>query len=774
MTTPALDARHQQLADASTPPRLDRTQPFGDAGWRIWTSGILRSAGFPVECLRDLSDPTLGEVADAANSGRVDRAAADAAYDRVSAHTTSALAALTSDPAFTTALTWQNRPMLGVLAKLAEDRPENTRRRSDVRAIARYRQRYSSKAECIGFFGPFAWLQVGGQGAPLQVDHGPGLVVARHVAFEAWMVIELGRHLAADPDVAWWLPPVLRPDVFLDGDRLVRPDGSHQRIAPADRAVLALADGRHRAADIEAELMRTHPELGLTRDRIVRVLRGQQRRRLLAWDANVPLHARAWDVLVQRVDAIEDDRVRDGVRELVDRFECLRREVGEAQDAEQLCAALDAVDALFTETTDREATRGAGKAYAARTLVYHDAVRDTRLRVSDGFLDALAPALELVLQSADWFAGEVSARYEAAISALVRDRQQSNPGRPVTLADVWPASLELFWGEDPHPLREAERELARRWARVIGPVDTEASRVERSVTELTGGVAEQFAAGVPQPALAVHSPDLQVVASDVDAVARGEFSVVISELHACLASFDVPAVDWSLDRPVRDQVNAHLGLHRPVPLLPEGWRRQTGRVLAANAGESDLTLGVAAAPGVDLTVNLPAVSIVFDEIDGRLVARTPQGQLLTIPEVWAVFISDVAADAFKIGLPGAHTPRFSVGPLTLFRETWRLRLDDVSRSKDRHQVFRDLRAWRAAHHLPERVYVKFPREAKPFYLDFSSPTLVASFATLAQSNDQVSISECLPDPQTSWLTDSEGRHYVSELRLQLTRAQVTA
>jgi hypothetical protein len=63
-------------------------------------------------------------------------------------------------------------------------------------------------------------------------------------------------------------------------------------------------------------------------------------------------------------------------------------------------------------------------------------------------------------------------------------------------------------------------------------------------------------------------------------------------------------------------------------------------------------------------------------------------------------------------------------------------------------------------------------EKKPFYVDFASPIsveLLAKAIRRAAEHDpergRIKLSEMLPDPSQTWLTDREGRHYTCELRI---------
>ncbi|HEX5618932.1 MAG TPA: lantibiotic dehydratase, partial [Solirubrobacteraceae bacterium] len=103
--------------------------------WSLWRDFALRSSGFPVEgldCFGPDEDAQLAEVA--------------------------------RDPAFREAVAWQSRESLArAVDKLAADAPGSpSRRRRWTDVVAAYWQRYCSKNDTIGFFGPLAWGSFGG------------------------------------------------------------------------------------------------------------------------------------------------------------------------------------------------------------------------------------------------------------------------------------------------------------------------------------------------------------------------------------------------------------------------------------------------------------------------------------------------------------------------------------------------------------------------------------------------------------------------------------
>ncbi|MCN9243058.1 lantibiotic dehydratase family protein [Streptomyces sp. RY43-2] len=749
---------------------------LGDSHWQMWGMGLLRSAGFPVSGLKLLGGPRAARAAALADGGDTAHEAFRAAY-RADTETESVrLARLATDDRVRTAIAWQNRTVYRILDSLAARKGKESKRRQRERTLAMYWLRYCAKADTIGFFGPGAWISVGQGQRALALDHGPSLTAASRTFFERWTMAALADRMAARPGARWWFPPMLRPDVHLDGDRLVMQGGRTVRLREDDVHVLRLADG-DRSAEAIADATGWDP--ATARQRVEKVLTRLLKQRVLTWDANIPVDVRAEEVLRRRVAGIGDPELFVHCAAILAELDRLRVDIDRADSAEELVAALDRLDDFFVRTTGQAASREEGKAYAGRTLCYQDSLRDCRTDLGRDFVDSIARPLALVADTADWFGNRLAELAEAEVAGFVRKAAARRAD--VTLADVWTQVLGLFWGDRATPVHTATRELAEKWREVLAldPAAPGSVPVRLSVADIEERARAVFATGpVRSPHLAVHSPDLQVVASSPEAVNAGEYTAVLGELHACLATLDLPFLDWTCDTgSLRDQVNAALDAPRMVPLLPVEWKRNSGRMVPAPIGAGDRLIGFTRAPYDDRGRVDPAAAIALAETDGTVTATTPDGRTWSMAELLAVPVSIIAADAFKIGLDRAHAPRVTLDDLVLFRETWRLPVAGVALpdKADKERDYLAVRRWVNAHALPDLLFVKFPEETKPSLVDFTSPTLVLAFASLVRAarrldpDAAVTLSEPLPAPDDSWLTDADGERYVSELRLQISR-----
>ena len=163
---------------------------------------------------------------------------------------------------------------------------------------------------------------------------------------------------------------------------------------------------------------------------------------------------------------------------------------------------------------------------------------------------------------------------------------------------------------------------------------------------------------------------------------------------------------------------------------------------------------------------------------GRLVAVLPDGVECDVLDAYGHALTDKIIDKFTVRPAADHSPRITVDRVILARETWALAAggEDMGFAEEKNEARRFVRAgrWRRDRGLPRFVFVVSATEPRPFYVDFDSPVYVNIFAKavrrLARQDPEakMTISEMLPSPEQTWLTDDQGERYTSELRLVTT------
>ncbi|WP_405093918.1 lantibiotic dehydratase [Micromonospora sp. NBC_01392] len=756
--------------------------PLGDTGWSVWRDAMLRTTGFPADGLVALSAPRAAAAADALLATGTGEERFDTEFDEAVRAGAARLSALAADPLLREAVTWQNRGALVALDGLARggaDAPRNVRRRDRERALLKYWQRYCGKNETVGFFGPACWVTVDpDQPEVALVNPGEGLTGRRWVWFESWALAAYADRLGADLAVRRWWPPMLRPHLAIRDRDVLRPGRPPLTLTPVEAALLRAADGRRHAAALV-----TDPAIGLRRpedgyallDRLVE-------RELITWDAALPVSPDAERVLAERIAAIGDEPARATARAGFDRLCAARDAVATAAgDPDSLRAALDALDATFTELTGVPAVRRAGQMYAGRTICYEDTARDLDVVFGAPLLAELAAPLDVLLRAARWLANALADAYLAVLRGL-HDELRAESGGPVALADLWFLAQGLFWGGGERPVDAVAADFAARWAGLFGldtlPAGT--TDVRLRAADLAEKIDTVFPGDRPTWSnAAMHSPDLQICATDEAALRRGDYTVVLGELHAAWSSFDCAVFTPShpdVER-LRDALAADLGERRVRLLFPADWPRRTSRTAESLTGPTDRQLAFLDAPGADPARVLSTVDLTVDDVAGELVATASDGQRWPLAEIFAEPFSAHAVDGFKLVAAAPYTPRITVDRLVVARQTWRTTVGEsgLAAVTGERQRFLAVRDWRRRLGLPEQVYVKLGTETKPCFVDLAAPGFAAMLCALVRAarvdgGDDVSltVSEMLPGPEQAWVPDGAGRRYFSELRLHLT------
>ncbi|WP_225830211.1 lantibiotic dehydratase [Streptomyces sp. NK08204] len=758
--------------------------PLGESRWRLWKGAVLRGAGFPWQVVEAVADPALAQAADLLNKdtsakgrrrpeeGRAteyaDRFAA--AADRVAG----VVAGLTRDPRFREAVTWQNRAFVHTcLDRESAGAHRDAKARKRESSIVAYAQRYATKNESIGFFGPVGWADWAPSVEHTSVTPGEDLLGRRTVYFETWAIDRVAREFAARPELLPGLPPRPVPANLVRGDEVLRPTGAPVPLAPLEAAVLGRCDGVRTVREIAAAL-------DLPEQRVAEVVRELERKHVLCLDLGGPLETHPEVRLRERLTRIPDAPARRAALRDLDALTAARDTVAAgAGDPERLADALAGLDGVFESLTGESATRLHGQTYAGRTLVYEDTTREVHAEFGAGVLRELAGPLALVLDSGRWLAARIGELYLDRFDAYLT-RKQTRTGQDwVPLASLLAlATRDLYTGAGtPALAAEATADLQQRWATILA-VPKGVRRHEVATETIADAVRETFASAAPPWAGARHhSPDVMVAAESVAALNRGEFQLVLGELHLAYNTVEARALVEQSPDPARLLALAEraAGAERIMLAAPRSWGAVTSRTSPPSAllsprwrywalGEDD----VCHLPGEVL----PTAALEVGRCaEGLVVRHLPDGRTFPLAEVLGEYLSAVTVNAFRMLPRGRHTPRVSIGRLTVARETWRLpaRRFDWAFQLDERTRYLQMRDFVARHGLPERVFCSVPLEMKPVFVDFSSIPLTNALAglvrrTAREGGGDITVSEMLPDADALWLTDRSGAAYTSELR----------
>ncbi len=763
----------------------DHLVPLPGGRWGLWKHVAVRSAGFPAEGVLRLAAPELARRAD--ELGRAEAVTDDEwrsfrrLFDDEMGALEGRLQEIVRDGRFQAALAWQNhhalkRAVWPLLARTPGTDARNSHHRQREELVTSYWQRYSIKNDTIGFFGPVGWVRLDGAG-PTSFHPIDRLLDAGDVFFEFWAIDRVATALAAQEGMAEWLAPRRVGFVRIDGDQVVLPGQPPVAVSTTVAEVFRRCDGIRPAREIARELVDTG--LLADGDEIAGILADLRRRRWISWTLGLPLTPRPEADLRRLLERIGDAPLRDRSLGQLDRLERARRKAAEAlEDATPLVESLDELDRTFSEITSSAPTRRGGKMYAGRTLLYPDCRRALEFELGAEIVAALAP-LDLLLESGRWFTHQVAQVLREELRAL-HGRLVARHDSPLALSTLWFEALSVLHGTAVAALDRIEAEMRERWARVLRcPLD--APRVRYDASVLRERVEALFDAPDVGWIGAGHcSPDVMIAATDVEAIRRGDFELVLGELHLALIAFghhcfvtQHPAPEELLTCLDRDIPQPRL-----LPVLPqEDASRLTIRTHSALVRESDFLVALNSSAADPARPRLLAsADLIVEEFDDSLVVRLPSGETRDVLDLFSAIVLRQVIDRFTIFGDDRHTPRVNFDRLVVARETWRFQASelDFAGEIDEAQRFVRARAWQRSRGLPRHVFVTLPSEQKPFYVDFEGPLYVnvlakgvRRFAAHAGAGDEprVRIVEMLPSLEKLWLRDAAGRAYTSECRL---------
>lgn len=704
------------------------------------------------------------------------------AYTGAQAESAAVLRGIASDRRFREAITWQNRQAVhnsvdSFLRSAADRHSSEQRRRQEL--IARYLQRYCVKNDTIGFFGPVGWARWRVEGSAIAARPGRELTARRRVYFEAWCIDALAAALNTGNRLRPWLPPARLPYIHLDGCLLSVPSSPPVELSPGTAAVLAACDGRRPAQVLAQDLIRQHAGLFVSEADVYAVLDGLAAARRIVWSSAIPLETPHPErLLTGFLEGITDEAVREECLAQVGVLEAAREAVAAAAgDPDRLDETLSELESTFTELTGVAAVRSRGRAYAGRTLVYEDCVRDLELDLGPELLGSLLPPLSLLLDSVRWLTCQFAALYRRLLGTIYDDLASRQPAASVDGSTFWLAAQEFILKDD----RVAESLLSvfqKRWWQILA-LPEGIRDISFTVEQLLPRVKAAFRAGCPGwRGARYHSPDVMVAASSLDAIRAGEYRFVLGEIHAAMNSLASSFFVSSHPSPEDLFVALEDDLQQPgiVPDYSGEWAGTDTRTQPYLISRADRRLTFSRdSRALGHPRALPIASLVVERTSQGLMVRSRDGSLcLDIVEALAGLIEFHIVHAIHLLAACPHLPRITIDRLVVCRESWTIPTDTMHfiGERDEARRFVAIRQWAQEYDMPRFAFVKVPTERKPVYVDFDSPVYVSMFWRMVRSAHDadgqratITVTEMLPDLSQTWLPDGAGERYTAELRM---------
>ncbi|MCW5236572.1 lantibiotic dehydratase family protein [Verminephrobacter eiseniae] len=650
----------------------------------------------------------------------------------------------------------------------------DSRARQRIRLGWNYVQRLCAKNDTASFFGPVAWGRFVGADQPsLSVTASTPWLSSRKTFFEHWVVLRLTQAISADPQLRDSLPISLNPGCHVEDGLLHHPIGKTRKLDPLGTALL--------------DAFRQAPATGLTRAALAghlaaRGFAGADAMALLEFllSKNVltagfviaPGSDRPLDQLARRLNrtAAADDAKAPWLA-LLANLET-QRLAFETAGLDGRIAALDAMRQLLTDA-GVDLSRVQGQMYVGRFPVYEDCARNLQVTLGGALAGAVKTQLQPVMALYSWLVGAVAVRLHdryllcwQALQAAAQTEQEQGVD--------FLSFLSQLMREDPKkPVTDEIRSMLRRsWAEITAQhkdtaeVSLTAADLGRLLQRLDG--LEPRVAQCQVLCKDVHSPDFMLAARSLEAVERGDYRIVIGEVHPAVHTVSQPVAQpfCPYAREIAQEVQDLLAPRTLVVAdSPETYQRShidwldvpaLMQVVLPNGG------GHVAAERM-----LPSGRGRVVLQDGALVYRERQSGIEQ--DLLTVLPSDMHRVCFALAgelIGQAEDRRLTVGRLILKRRSWYVTGDLLPQGGEPGETLAGYLAWRswaAGVGLPRHAFVKCESEPKPVYIDFCNPFALDLLASLAKKKEPMRFSEMRPAPDELWLMDDRGR-YCAEFR----------
>jgi hypothetical protein len=685
---------------------------------------------------------------------------------------------------FREAVAWQNRNALrngvDMLFRTKTGGSRRSKQRQYEELVANYIQRYSTKNDTIGFFGPVGWARFVDSGEALTCRPGRNFLASRRVYFEHWAIDALANKIIENREARTWLAPLRMPFVRLEGLSAFHPQKGIFEVSLDEAAVLECCDGNRTAREIANQVLKSSSLSLRSEKEIYQLLEDMCSRDLIFWNFIIPIEAYPERTLRRSIQKIGDDRARAEAMAHLDELEARKAAISEAAgDADRLEAAIEELESSFVRMTGQASTRMAGKSYGSRTLVYEDCRRDIELTIGPEVWKEVATPLGLLLTGARWYTQEHARIFKEKFKEIYEDSVSKAGSRSMEAGQFYIAAHPYFAGDHSDLADCVLDEFRARWGTILSlPLDEHF--VQYSSDDLRPLVESAFLPAKPGWIDArYHSPDVLIDAKDQEAIRRGEYQFVMGEVHVASNTMNYslfveqhPSPGELMESVRHDTTGLKI---RSLPIRPRS-------VLAARTTDVLVSPDVRRLEvgrdtfSVDRSKALPISALVIEERDGELVLCTRDGQYQgDLIDVVGLALMRRVVDSFQIisGLH-PHSPRARIDRLVICRETWRVPATEMAFAFEKSDSgrFHAARRWARKTGLPRFAFTKVPVEGKPVYVDFDSPIFVDIFSKLVRRTSKegppgasVTISEMLPRHESAWLPDSDGNRYTSELRI---------
>lgn len=621
-----------------------------------------------------------------------------------------------------------------------------------------YLQRFCSKNDTASFFGPMNYAEWDVESEEsVHFEAHSGKFSERIIHYSFWMVKELAKSMAEEPEIRNVLIPRLHPMCTLKKDKMFFLHLDKEVLLPKkyDKIVQEISNEKQNLHQLSVKLDLDVSELS-------RYIKQLSDKNIVLFEIEIP--STIFDPFSYLHSWLKDLPINEGSKrkwlEMLEQFIYLKEEAL-LKDLNHRRDVTRRMEQLFEEVTHSSARRSQGQMYADRTL-YYEECKGTIDKLSfgktfyDDFMERLKPVLDL---SAAY--GDVMRDYYQTISKRIFEKIKDNRTH-IPYPEFIYKSQSL--------LAEAKVDLSFPALNQFNELlDTLVqNRKEGSIAHITSEDVEPF--NRFRKFEECHtSPDVMFSAKDLDALSRGDYKIILGEVHQFIAMWGSQLLFDSAREQVNEEINNMLSdmpMYQNLSVILNT-RRHKGLIHETFPGTIIKLFGTPSmrAQGV---VSIRDLYVTYEDKEVKLIDQDKRQHYLYNSgddnlHLWAFAPSRVSSPVIHLS---KHTPRIEINGVIFQRERWELgeeELEGLRNQKDLFGIFVEMQQLRDKYQLPRYVFFKVNSEKKPFFFDFENFFAIELLHSLLKKNESVTFIEMEPSPNHLWLKDEEGR-YCFEMR----------
>lgn len=699
--------------------------------------------------------------------------AADQEYDAYLESARQGLINFLDDEAVAEALFISNPSALTRIRELIRDRHSrnDTRKKQKLRLGWSYAQRFCAKNDTSSFFGPLAW----GRFDTRQTDNvqltqnDTAWIKDRHTLFENWVVQRLVEQINQQCPDTDRMPLQLNTGCYLHEQTLFMPIGKSQRLTPQTAQILHyISDQQGREATF-AGMLSTCPEAvpSALRDLLEHLVNKRIVRR--GWK----MSPRERNPIVRLQHCLANAGVSEGFNQVwqsrLEALEGLRRDYANG-DLMRRTECLEGLNQLLGEA-GVDLSRETGAMYVGRYPVYEDCSRNMEISLGQAMLSQVNEELAPLMRINQWLIKAIAHQLNEAFIEAWEQRQAASPDKSVDFLDLLTTLSPLLPALEARIIVDLNRRLETAWTQLLQdfPKHPEvrlcAADIERLIALLNTAldVADFEVFGSDY-----HSPDILLSSASVEAFNRGDYEIIVGEVHPAVHTLSQPVA--APFGPFNTQINQQVEaiFQRPRLVLadsPDSYQRSH---IDWPLQPSYLQLVLPSGGGcVAAHQQFAAGRAKVLRVNGRLQVVDALGQFSE--DLLCVYSTPLHRLGFALAdsaVAKQEHRRIWLGRTLYKRASWLFtsdRLPEPKGSVDELEHTLQWRAWAAAHGLPRYAFVKIDTEPKPLFLDFDNPLSFDGMTNALKNANHVKFSEMRPCPDELWLEEARGR-FCCEIR----------